>query len=90
MPQMFEVKEVRNSKGESMLLNEREFALTQALQEKYDKEIRNSLGFELNITTLTAISKRVVEQKFFTIGGQKFSEGDWISIDGTLGEVLDG
>jgi pyruvate,orthophosphate dikinase len=30
------------------------------------------------------------EQKFFTIGGQKFSEGDWISIDGTLGEVLDG
>ena len=67
MPQMFEVKEVRNSKGDSMLLNEREFALTQALQEKYDKELRNSLGFELNITTLTAISKRVVEQKFFTI-----------------------
>ncbi|MEE8603855.1 MAG: pyruvate, phosphate dikinase [Candidatus Aminicenantaceae bacterium] len=30
------------------------------------------------------------EQKFFTIGEQKFSEGDWISIDGTLGEVLEG
>jgi pyruvate,orthophosphate dikinase len=30
------------------------------------------------------------EQKFFTIGEKKFSEGDWISIEGTLGEVLDG
>ena len=30
------------------------------------------------------------EQKFFTIGDKKFTEGDWISIEGTLGEVLDG
>ncbi len=30
------------------------------------------------------------EQKFFTIGEKKFSEGDWISIEGTLGEVLNG
>lgn len=30
------------------------------------------------------------EQKFLTIGEKKFSEGDWISIEGTLGEVLDG
>ncbi len=30
------------------------------------------------------------EQKFFTIGEHKFSEGDWLSIEGTLGEVLDG
>jgi pyruvate,orthophosphate dikinase len=30
------------------------------------------------------------EQKLFTIGGKRFSEGDWISIEGTLGEVLDG
>jgi len=28
------------------------------------------------------------EQKFFTAGGKKLNEGDWISIDGSLGEVL--
>ncbi len=30
------------------------------------------------------------EKRFFAIGDKKFSEGDWISIEGTLGEVLDG
>ena len=30
------------------------------------------------------------EQKFFTVGKTRYEEGDWISIDGTLGEVLDG
>jgi pyruvate,orthophosphate dikinase len=29
-------------------------------------------------------------QKFFTVGEKKFAEGDWISIEGTLGEVLEG
>ncbi|MDH4257684.1 MAG: pyruvate, phosphate dikinase [Candidatus Aminicenantes bacterium] len=30
------------------------------------------------------------EQKFFTVGKSRYKEGDWISIDGTLGEVLEG
>jgi pyruvate,orthophosphate dikinase len=30
------------------------------------------------------------EQKFFSVGEKTFSEGEWISIEGTLGEVLDG
>ncbi|MDH5465788.1 MAG: pyruvate, phosphate dikinase [Candidatus Aminicenantes bacterium] len=30
------------------------------------------------------------EQKFFTVGKTRCKEGDWISIDGTLGEVLEG
>ncbi len=30
------------------------------------------------------------EKKYFAIGQKKFQEGDWISIEGTLGEVLDG
>lgn len=30
------------------------------------------------------------EHRFFTIGNKKVTEGDWISIEGTLGEVLDG
>lgn len=67
MPQMYAVNEVRNSKGEPVLLNEREFNGAQVLQEQYDRQFKNSLGFELPITTLTAISKRVVEQKFFQL-----------------------
>lgn len=34
---------------------------------RYNQQIVNALGFEIPITTLTAITKRVVEQKFFTI-----------------------
>ncbi len=30
------------------------------------------------------------EQKFFKVGKREYNEGDWISIEGTLGEVLDG
>ncbi len=30
------------------------------------------------------------EQKVFKVGKRNFKEGDWISIDGTLGEVLEG
>ncbi len=30
------------------------------------------------------------EQKLFVVRGQKFKEGDWISIDGSSGEVLQG
>ena len=30
------------------------------------------------------------EQKFFKVKGKEFKEGDWISIEGTLGEVLEG
>jgi pyruvate,orthophosphate dikinase len=29
-------------------------------------------------------------QKFFKVGNREFKEGDWISIEGTLGEVLEG
>jgi len=30
------------------------------------------------------------EEKAFNVGGKKFVEGDWISIDGSTGEVLEG
>lgn len=57
----FAVEEVRNEKGEPIILNAREMTLAKNAQ-----EIVNSLGYEIPITTLTAIVKRVVEQKFFT------------------------
>lgn len=60
------IQEVRNAKGEPMVLSAQETALALHLQ-KQAHELRNALGFEIPITTLTAISKRVIEQKFFTI-----------------------
>ena len=59
--------EILNSKGEPVVLTKQEEARAKILQAKHGEEIRNSLGFELNITTLTAISKSIVEQKFFEI-----------------------
>lgn len=34
---------------------------------RYNQQIINSLGYEIPITTLTAITKSVVEQKFYTV-----------------------
>lgn len=61
MPQ--ELPEILNSKGQPIVLNDHE--LYQA--EKCQREIFNSLGYEIPITTLTGISKRISEQKFFTV-----------------------
>jgi len=62
---------ITNSKGELVspqeYLTERERYIANHLQSRYNKEVRNAVGYDINITTLTAISKRVVEQKFFTI-----------------------
>jgi hypothetical protein len=59
--------QILNSKGEPVVLNQREAARAGALQLQYDSQIKNSLGYDINITTLTTISKSIVEQKFFTI-----------------------
>ena len=68
--------EILNSKGELVspdtLLNKRELMNASILAshpswQQFRQEMRNSLGYEIPITTLYAISKRVVEQKFFTI-----------------------
>jgi len=54
--------EIRNSKGEKVLLNEMEQRAVALSQEKV-----NALGYEINITSLTAIVKSIVEQKFYTV-----------------------
>jgi Uncharacterized protein conserved in bacteria (DUF2184) len=59
--------QVLNSKGEPILLNAQEQARATFLQAQFNNELKNALGYDINITTLTAISKRVVEQKFFTV-----------------------
>lgn len=48
--------------GKEILLNSREVSLANNLH-----EISNSLGYEVDTSTLTAISKSVVDQKFFTL-----------------------
>ncbi len=71
--------EIKNSKGELVVLNDREANLAH-----HNQELCNALGFEIDITTLTAISKRIVEQKFFEIMPADYlpvrvGEGAWAS-----------
>ena len=53
---------ILNSKGEEIVLNERETKVA-----NYNQSIVNALGVDVNITTLTTIVKKVTTQKFFTI-----------------------
>lgn len=68
---------VLNAKGQAIVLNQRETLLANAIQRQ-----TNALGFEIPITTLTSISKRVTEQKFFHIAPADYlpvrvGEGAW-------------
>lgn len=74
--------QILNDKREPVTLNRAESARAMALQNQYNREVRNALGYEIDITSLTAISKRVVEQKFFTIPFADYlpvrvGEGSW-------------
>lgn len=75
---MFET-EVVNSKGDArILLNEHEVRNAK----RWEAQIKNDLGFNIPITTMTAIMKRVSEQKFFEIAPAdyipvKVGEGAW-------------
>jgi hypothetical protein len=60
--------QIKGLNGEPIVLTPQELARANALQNKFRaEELHNALGFEINITTLTAISKSIVEQKFFEI-----------------------
>ena len=70
---------ILNSKGEPISFNERESRIINANQRK-----ANALGYEIDITTLTAIVKKVTEQKFFEIAPADYlpvrvGEGAWSS-----------
>lgn len=67
---------VRNSKGERIVLNhsEKRMAnwLSRSMFEKFgpvngSRHLTNALGYEIQITSMTTIMKRVSEQKFFEI-----------------------
>jgi len=70
---------ILNSNGEPVLLNAAEQKAAM-----YNQQIINSLGYEIDVTTLTTIIKRVVEQKFFEIAPAEYlpvkvGEGSWSS-----------
>lgn len=70
---------IRNSKGEAITLNERE-----KLSAGHSQRHVNALGYEISITTLTTIMKKITEQKFFEVAPADYlpvrvGEGAWSS-----------
>ncbi len=81
---------VLNSKGEPIVLNAVEQHnvswMARRLEDQYGKDpmtpVLNDLGYEVAITTLTTISKKITEQKFFEISPADYlpvrvGEGSW-------------
>lgn len=70
---------ILNEKGDKrIILNDREEFFARNLE----RQIQNALGYEISITSLTAISKRVTEQKFFELRPSDYmpvrvGEGAW-------------
>lgn len=72
---------VLDFKGQPIVLNQLEAHIAQAIERK----IKNDLGFDIDITTLTQIVKKVTLQKFFEIMPADFmpvrvGEGAWSQI----------
>lgn len=70
---------IKNMAGQVIRLNQRELRIANHAQRQV-----NSLGYEVNITTLTTIIKKISEQKFFEIPPADYlpvrvGEGAWSS-----------
>lgn len=80
---------IHNDAGQPVILNEQEKHhcswLARQMQNQFGSRFfKNSLGYEVTITTLTTIAKRISEQKFFEIAPadylpMKVGEGTWSS-----------
>lgn len=73
------MSKILNSKGEPISLSKREELIANHVQRQV-----NALGYEVSITTLTTIMKKVTEQKFFEIAPADYlpvrvGEGAWSS-----------
>lgn len=69
--------QILNSQGQPIVLNAHEARVAERNQ-----KIVNELGYEIDITTLTTLMKKVVEQKFFQIAPADYlpvrvGEGSW-------------
>lgn len=73
---------ILNSKGEPIRLTNEEAHFANLLQQEINGKFKNSLGYEVSITTLTTIMKKITEQKFFEIPPADYlpvrvGEGAW-------------
>lgn len=74
-----------NSKGEPIKLTPQEQFAAECTQRQFNeaqKKFSNSLGYEVSITTLTTIMKKITEQKFFEVPPADYfpvrvGEGTW-------------
>ena len=68
---------IKNSKGEypEIQLTDIEKAHVEDIQAEVNKKFRNALGYEVSITTLTQIVKKVSEQKYY-----KLAPADYVPI----------
>ena len=78
--------EIKNSKGQPIVLNEVEARIANRNQLAFNQEaeLRNALGYQVDINTLTAIQKKTVEQAFYTVNiadyvGVRVGEGAFSS-----------
>src|SRR5574337_726146 len=58
---------ILNSQGEPIRLTKQEQYHADYMQRKINSRFGNSLGYEISITTLTTIMKKISEQKFFEV-----------------------
>lgn len=75
---------VLNSSGEPIRLTKQEQHMANYMQRQMNEKFENSLGYEINITTLTTIMKKITEQKFFEVAPANYipirvGEGMWSS-----------
>lgn len=73
---------ILNSAGEPIKLTPEEKHLADYLQRQINAKFKNSLGYEVNVTTLTTIMKKISEQKFFEVAPADYlpirvGEGTW-------------
>lgn len=86
---MYTLPKILNAKGEPVLLNQEElhhckFIANQMHSQFGTKFFKNALGYEVQITTLTTIAKKISEQKFFEIAPAEYlpvvvGQGSWSS-----------
>lgn len=69
---------ILNAKGQPVVLNDREARIANNLE----MHVKNALGYDISITTLTTIMKKISEQKFFKVAPADYlpvvvGEGAW-------------
>jgi len=66
------IPDIRYKNGEKVILNNMELALAHSLEKRANNEVKNALGFDVPITTMTAIHKTMVDQKFYEFDITKY------------------